>query len=412
MKKIFVFGFLLPFLIYGCKPGEEPLTVCKVEKTDYIDKIRLNGMVQAVNTVNILAPMVYFTMEIDWVIPEGTWVKKGDTVCKMKCKELDQFLDMQIKTRQGVETELKMKEAQYALSQAMLESDLRQNETGKLLAKMDSVRIGFASPLQQKIMKLELEKARIMETKIKKKQAAQKIIAETEIRQLKSRIIQANIVVTTMEEQYKALVVLSPGDGMVSKPINPLHMLMMADGSAVPVMAYPKPGNQVRPRKAILSIPDLNEVQIVAEAAEVDFMRLDKGQTATFRIDAADGLVTTGVFKRKSLRSGNSEYAPTPVKTYEIIFSVDSCHRQMTPGFSAVCDVLIGSVKDTVVVPTLAIFEKDSLKVVYISDNDLFIPASITTGLSNSSHTIVTSGLKGGETISLVEPPLTRLKKQ
>jgi hypothetical protein len=99
------------------------------------------------------------------------------------------------------------------------------------------------------------------------------------------------------------------------------------------------------------------------------------------------------------------------IKNYKIIVSVDSCHTKLLPGLSASCEILINEVQDTIVVPTLAIFERDSNKLVYVSKGDLFTPRIIETGLSNSTETLVTSGLTGNETISLLEPPFNLIEK-
>jgi hypothetical protein len=128
------------------------------------------------------------------------------------------------------------------------------------------------------------------------------------------------------------------------------------------------------------------------------------------RIDAANKLFTTGKINRKSLL-GRNRQRDSKVKTYEAIISIDSCHSKMKPGLSASCEIIINLVKDTIVVPTLSIFEKDSLKTVYVADGNKFLPVSIETGLSNSSYTIVNSGLTGNETIALSEPPYNLLKK-
>ncbi|MDD4646401.1 MAG: efflux RND transporter periplasmic adaptor subunit, partial [Bacteroidales bacterium] len=94
-----------------------------------------------------------------------------------------------------------------------------------------------------------------------------------------------------------------------------------------------------------------------------------------------------------------------------VIVSVDSCHLRMTPGLSAGCEILIKQVQDTVVIPTLAIYVRDSLKTVYVYNGVDFKPVSIETGLSNSSETIVTKGLTGTETVALMEPPHNFIEK-
>jgi hypothetical protein len=115
-------------------------------------------------------------------------------------------------------------------------------------------------------------------------------------------------------------------------------------------------------------------------------------------------LKTTGKIKKKTL-VGQQEDNQSSVKTYEVIVSIDSCHSLMKPGLSAGCKIIINEVKDTVVVPTLAIFEQDSTKIIYVAREGKFVIVPVETGLSNSSETIISKGLTSVETIALVEPP-------
>ena len=77
----------------------------------------------------------------------------------------------------------------------------------------------------------------------------------------------------------------------------------------------------------------------------------------------------------------------------------------MKPGLSASCEITLKEAKDTLFVPTLAIFERDSAKVVYVKGKENFIPVKVETGFSGSSYTIISSGLNGDEIIALSEPP-------
>jgi multidrug efflux pump subunit AcrA (membrane-fusion protein) len=99
------------------------------------------------------------------------------------------------------------------------------------------------------------------------------------------------------------------------------------------------------------------------------------------------------------------KYSDSKVKFYEVIIDVDSCHSKMKPGLSVQCEVTISEAKDTLFVPTLAVFERDSSKVVYVQEKKYFTPVKVETGISGSSYTIIPKGLKGGENVALSEPP-------
>ncbi|MFA5817611.1 MAG: HlyD family efflux transporter periplasmic adaptor subunit, partial [Bacteroidales bacterium] len=310
-----------------------------------------------------------------------------------------------------LQADFKKLEADNALNRAMLDARMKENKAGMAISQLDSVQMRYAPRVKQQLMALELEKSSIEEKKLQKKYEAEKKIDETEIRQLKSRIIQAGIRVQRMQDQLKGLTIVAPNSGMIAKSESPDNMMYSIDGEIVEMGSYLKVGSQVYPRMSLMALPELTEMQVSVEVQEVDYKRISKGQKVDIIVDAAKALRTTGSVKRKSLAPKNSYTGESKIKMYEVIVSVDSCHSRMPPGLSARCDIFISQVKDTVVIPTLAIFEKDSLKIVYVAEGDKFRPITVETGLSNSSQTIIIKGLAGTETISLVEPPQNFIEK-
>jgi multidrug efflux pump subunit AcrA (membrane-fusion protein) len=287
---------------------------------------------------------------------------------------------------------------------------VKENKAGMAINELDSVQLRFAPPVKQKLMALELERARIEEKKLQKKYEAEKKIAESDVRQLKSRISQAENQVQTYQEQMKSLVILAPKTGIVKKSeMQGIMLISFGEGDAMEIGGYPKAGAMVFPQMTMMEIPELDEMQVAVKVQEIDFKRIEKGQKVEITVGAKDNLRTTGSVKVKSLAS-RSDY-DSKIKWYDVIVSVDSCHLQMPPGLSAACDIFINRVRDTVVVPTVAVFDKDSLKIVYVEDGDKFEPVTVETGLTNSSKTIITKGLIGTETISLMEPPQNLIKK-
>jgi hypothetical protein len=77
----------------------------------------------------------------------------------------------------------------------------------------------------------------------------------------------------------------------------------------------------------------------------------------------------------------------------------------MKPGLSAYCEITFQQTRDTLFIPSMALFEKDSSRIVYVLKNGKYQPVKVMTGLTGSSYTIITEGLKGDEVIALSEPP-------
>ena len=74
------------------------------------------------------------------------------------------------------------------------------------------------------------------------------------------------------------------------------------------------------------------------------------------------------------------------------------------PGLSAICHIYIKHIPDTIVVPTVGIFDKDSIKVAYVQQGRKYKERQVTLGIGSTKMTIVTDGLKEGERISLIRP--------
>ena len=245
--------------------------------------------------------------------------------------------------------------------------------------------------------------------KLQKKFAAQVRIDNSEVMQLKSRILMQKNRIKTFQDQLNSLTLVSPGDGIVMHYEGPLLYFM---GNGVGSM-----GGKIEEKSSVfgntpvLQFPDMKEMQVSVEVPEAEYKRIQNDQKVLIRIDASDNLTTTGKVKRKSL-AGKKNAEKTAIKSYEVIIKVDSCHLKMKPGLSASCQIIVDQLKDTIVVPTAAIFSKDSLKMVYIAEGAKFKPVVVETGMSNNSRSVITKGLSGDETIALMEPPFNLLKKR
>jgi multidrug efflux pump subunit AcrA (membrane-fusion protein) len=101
---------------------------------------------------------------------------------------------------------------------------------------------------------------------------------------------------------------------------------------------------------------------------------------------------------------GQTRTEGSAVKTFEIEASVDSMLVPIDPGMSVQCRVYLHHIPDTIVIPTISVFDKDSVKVVYVERGGKYEERLVTLGEGSPRSTIVVSGLKPGERISLMRP--------
>jgi hypothetical protein len=210
------------------------------------------------------------------------------------------------------------------------------------------------------------------------------------------------------------MIILAKRDGIVSRTESPRFTFIGPQGLGS--LGGPiKEGSVLFLDIPVLQFPDLSKMQVSADVAEADFKKIEKGQKVFITVDAAEKLETTGKVNRKGLIGRTAQmYSDLKVKFYEVIIDIDSCHSKVKPGLSAHCEIILNEAKDTLFVPSIAVFERDSAHIVYVLKKRNFTPVEVETGMTGGSFTIITHGLKGDEIIALSEPPngLISIEKQ
>jgi multidrug efflux pump subunit AcrA (membrane-fusion protein) len=412
MKVVFFISTFLIFLLFSCVgKNDNSVITFRIEKSDFIEKITVPGTVQAVVNTPVMPPRIG-QMTVTRLAQDGEYVKTGDTICVLSAPELVLNYEQMLTLIETLEAELKKSEADNQLNIALLEAQLLTSEASLKMSYLDTLQLKYATEVRQKLLALEMERSTIEKQKIEKKLAASGKIGESDLKQKRLRIMQQKIRAQSYADQINSLTLIAQRDGIVQRGEAPIIMLMSARGSGTfggpikegSVLMFPSP---------VLQFPDLSQMQISADVSESAFKKIEKGQRVVITVDAAKKLETTGRVNRKSLASSNAQrYSASQVKSYEVIVDVDSCHTKMKPGLSASCEIFLREEKDTLFVPSLSIFERDSAKVVYVKDRKKFIPFEIKTGVSGSSYTIISAGLKGDEIIALSKPPFSLIAEE
>ena len=406
MKVILFVSLLFICLLLSCKSKEDKIITFQVSKSDYVEKINVTGTVQAVVNFPVIPPSrLMGQVTVARLSADGAFVKTGDTICVLSVPELESMYNQTVSSIETLVAGLKKTEADNKLNIALLEAQLATSEAQLKISSLDSARMKFVPEVNQKLLRLEMRKALIEKQKTEKKLKATRMIGETEIRQMNARIMVEKAKGQTMSDQINSLTIIAQRDGIVMRTESPVFTIMGPQGTGK--MGGPiGEGSVLFINTPVLQFPDLSKMQISAEVLEADFKKIEKGQKVLVVVDAAEKLTTTGKINRKSLMGRTAQrYSDSKVKFYEVIMDIDSCHSKMKPGLSADCEITLKEARDTLFVPTLALFERDSARVVYVKGKNNFTPVKVETGLSGSSHTIITGGLKGDEIIALSEPP-------
>jgi multidrug efflux pump subunit AcrA (membrane-fusion protein) len=411
MQNIMLYFILIFMFLSGCNGKKVNIITYDLKRTDYVESIDATGAIQAVNNFMILSPRINVSgMTVAYLAKEGTHVKKGDTICILEAPELVYNLETMNIDLEKMEADMKKLMADNAMEKAVLKAQVETNKAQIAISMLDSIQLKFVPAVKQELISLDMERAKVEKKKLQKKVIAQARIDNSEIMQLKSRLMMQKNRIKVFQDQINSLTLVSPGEGIVIHYESPMMSFISSSGASTF-------GGKIEEKSSVLSnmpllqFPDMKEMQVSVEVPEAEYKRIQNNQKVSIRVDASANLNTTGKIKRKSL-AGKANAEKPSVKSYEVIISVDSCHLKMKPGLSASCRIIVDQVKDTIVVPAVAIFRRDSLKIVYVAANGKFTPVVVETGLSNNSKCIISKGLSGNETIALMEPPYDLVKKE
>ncbi len=162
------------------------------------------------------------------------------------------------------------------------------------------------------------------------------------------------------------------------------------------------PGDLVSPGELAFRLDDLDTLLVDALVSEMDINRVQLGQTAVLRFDAVPS------------REYRGEVAEVPavgnsiggVVSFKIKVKVLDGDDQVRPGMTSSVTIVVGDLKDALLVPNRAVRILDGERVVYVRRGDELLPVVVKLGLASDSYSqVLESSLQAGDLIAL-EPPV------
>ena len=388
----FVMSIMCMFNCACSQKSGKALPTFEIKRVAYEDILIVEGHTESVNPLNINCPPDVDGTIVN-MIESGTKVKKGDTLCILEDANIENNVDRWLLDLEGMYAEMEKLKATQHLEYALLEAQVRNNEAETLLADYDSLQMLYMSPMDRRVKELQLERARIERTQLLKKLEVTKIVQQTDVMKLSKRIEWMERQLEKELQKKESLILLAPRDGVAVRA----RRWAWSDVKWVV-------GDNVWNGRTIVTLPDFDNMKVLIYAQETEYKRLHEGDSITYTFDAMPNNFAWGHITKLS-PVGQTRTEGSTVKTFEIEASIDSMLTSVDPGMSAQCRIFLRHIPDTIVVPTVSIFEKDSLKVVYVEQRaGHYEERSVKLGESSPRSTVITNGLKVGEKITLIRP--------
>ena len=292
----------------------------------------------------------------DIFFEEGDSVKRGDLLLKIKQESYlmaiarcQAALGTAVKARDAQACEARLREIEYQRLSTLYESD------ATCLAQLQQAQIAFETALARE--------------------------GECDY-----RVAAEEASLAAARSELRKTLIYSPMDGIVSS-------LRVKAGERVV-------GTSTMAGTEMMTIADLENMEIVVEIGESDIISVKEGEEAQIKPDAAPDVALKGyVSKIAGCSLGESQMGSNT--DFEVRISIESQDViRLLPGMSASVLIVTGSKNDILTVPLQAVVVRDGRETVWVVDGDDRVrPVAVTCGIQDFGRVEICGGLGEGDRV-------------
>ncbi|MDH8701125.1 HlyD family secretion protein [Dysgonomonadaceae bacterium PH5-43] len=380
------------------KKKTEEIPLANVTKgTFYIDLYE-EGEIEAVNSVNISAPNIswrYGNLKITHIINDGEEVKAGDTLVVFDPSEVQKGIVDAESRLEISEAELEKLIAQHESELEELNADLEVTQISQEISKINFEVAVYESEMKKKEIELNLEKAEIALEKAKEQINNRTKIQKEEIKQKKLSINQDVIRLEEAHETLRKLSVTTPSPGLA---IIAHHW---------PTNSKFQAGDQCYSGMSLILLPDLSSLKVTVNINEVDIAKIKKGLNVEVKPDAFSDSIFTGKVISVANLAVNKD-GSSKIKVFPVEILLDRVSKNLLPGLTVSCRLLIKKIEDVISIPLVALFTEGDKSFVYKKTTVGYDKVEVETGERNSDYIIITKGLNEKDKVALTNPFLDK----
>jgi multidrug efflux pump subunit AcrA (membrane-fusion protein) len=372
------------------------LPTAPVRKGDFLVLVRCRGELTARRSEQVIAPL-NADLQIVWLAPESSAVKKGQVIIKFDPSKAQQDLK---------ERDAALRQAQATLDQALAQAqitaeqdalDLRTAQYQTEKARLEASKQSIVSAIQGQESQIDLELA---EEKLKVQQAAialHKKSAEAKAASLERLRDAAKAFVDLTQLQLDQMELKSPLDGV----INYLQNYSQGWNNAQPF----KVGDHAVPGGALAEIPDLTSLEMESKVEETDRGRIAIGNTVMIHVDALPELTLTGKLARITPLTEQSFNEWPPTRSFRAFAEIEKPDPRMRPGMNAGADMVYSKIPNATSIPAKALFTQNGKPAVYVKTADRWVATPVRV-VGRNPDEVAVEGIDSGALVALAEPPV------
>ena len=383
---------MIGIVFVSCSSEQEGKhTLYTVQRGAFDDVLQVEGFAESMGSISLTCPPDV-DGTIEYLIESGTMVKKGDTLCIIEDVSIEERYDDWQLSLENSYADLEATKANALMELALLEAQVRTNDAETLIAGLDSIQLLYLSPTERRIKELQLEQAAIRRARLTKQLDAQKVILQADIKKIESQISQRERRLESQRKLLESLIIRAPKDGLAIRA-------RIGSWSSETWNI----GDNVWNGRAVVTMPAIDSVKVLIYAQETEYKRIEVGDSVEYTFDAMPNNRAWGRITRLS-PMGLKRTEGSEVKTFEVEASVDSLLQPLDPGLSVNCRIFLQHVPDTLVIPTVCVYQRDSMNVVYVHKGKKYEEREVQLSITTPRSSVVAGGVGEGEQITLIKP--------
>lgn len=191
------------------------------------------------------------------------------------------------------------------------------------------------------------------------------------------------------EENIQKCKVYAPQDGMVAYAVETHRRREIAAG--VPA----------HERQHLLSLPNLQRMQVKAAVHESVLKFVKQGLPAVVTIDAYPELRYGGTVESVAVLPDPGGWMNSDTKVYETVVRIDDEVERLKPGMTAVVEILVDRLEDVLSVPVQAVIQENGETWCFVEDEHGLVRRAVQLGQTNNTYVEIREGLAAGDRVVL-----------
>jgi len=160
-------------------------------------------------------------------------------------------------------------------------------------------------------------------------------------------------------------------------------------------------GVPVRMRQAIMTIPNLREMQVQTAIHESVLDQVFEGQRAMVRVDAFPDQQYAGTVRQVAVLPDQGGWMSSDTKVYSTTVSIDEKVDHLKPGMTAVVEIQVDHLTDITSIPIQAVVQRGSVNWCFVEQGNSAERREISLGRTNDKYVEIKSGLAEGDRVVL-----------